>query len=107
MNQYLDSQTVERFSDDETFKDCIWTDDRELIGGQPCQGWANAATWCFVLYFSQEQKLLDAFLALVRKDGTVHQGRAIKLFNRSGIRIDRDCEGNVYVPEVIEELLPK
>ena len=107
MNQYLDNQTVERYSDDKTFKGCTWTDDRELIGGQPCQGWVNSATWCFALYFGQEQKLLDAFNALVRKDGTVHYRRAEKLFNRSGIRIDRDCEGNVYVLEVIESLLPK
>jgi len=106
MNQYLDAQTVEMFSDEDCYRQPLFCDVKSEMGGSPYQGWVNAATWCFNLYFFQESKLIEALRNLVRKDGTINPGRALKLFSwTSGIRIDKDCEGNVYTPEIIEFFL--
>lgn len=72
---------------------------------KPYQGWSNSATWCFNLYFLQERKNYNDLLRLIRKDGTINQTRAVKLFSWSGIRdkIDEWCEGNINVPEILEE----
>ncbi len=105
-HQYLDKQTVEMFSDEDTFKAPLFCDREDLISGEPYQGWVNAATWCFALYFGQEPKLQDALRALIRKDGTINPDRALKLFSwNSGIRIDKDCEGYVFIPEIIGHFL--
>lgn len=74
-------------------------------GIKPYQGWSNSATWCFNLYFLQECKNYEALKALIRKDGTINENRAIKLFNRSNIcsQIDNWCEGDINVPEILNE----
>lgn len=74
-------------------------------GIKPYQGWSNSATWCFNLYFMQECEYYEALKDLIRKDGTINEDRAIKLFNQSNIRIDIDdwCEGYINVPEILKE----
>ncbi len=105
-HQYLDEDTVEMYSDDDTFCSPIFVNHLQLAEGKPHQGWVNSATWCFNLYFMQEPKLCEALRRLIRKDGTINLDRAIKLFSRrSGIRIDKECEGKVFVPEIIDTFL--
>lgn len=73
-------------------------------GIKPYQGWSNSATWCFNLYFLQERSNYQALLRLIRKDGTINQTRAIRLFNQAGTRLQVDewCEGNINIPEILE-----
>ncbi len=105
MSQYLDKQTVEMYRDTETFREPTFVFYREMAGGLSHEGWVNAATWCFDLYFMQERKLQDALRALIRRDGTINMSRAQKLFYWSGIRIDKECEGIVLVGEVVAHFL--
>lgn len=65
------------------------------------QGWTNSATCIFNLYFLQEQANYKALIALIRKDGTINENRAIRLFNQALIQIDDWCEGYINVHEML------
>ena len=66
------------------------------------QGWSNSATCIFNLYFFQEQPNYRGMLALIRKDGTINENRAIRLFNQAHIQIDDWCEGYINVAEILD-----
>ena len=61
--------------------------------GEPHEGFSNAATWMFHLYFSQERKNVEAFKKLRRKDGEWNTTRVLRLFlaagmNQGGLRME-------------------
>jgi len=94
------------FSDTETFKAPTFCLHRSEAGGEgDYEGWVNSATHTFNLYFMQEPKCIEAIRQLIRKDGTINHERALRLFRWTGLPIDRDCEGLVFVPEIVENYL--
>ena len=102
-HQYLDQRTVNDYADNDTFRQPLFTCDMDEVYVNPYQGWFNSATWCFALYFGQEPKLLEALRALICEFGDYDQEAVLNLFSwDSGLRIDKDCEGLVYIPEVVE-----
>jgi len=82
--------------------------------GSSHEGWCNAATWMFHLYFSQESGNVEAFRKLRKKDGTWNETKVLRLFltasmNRGGLRMEFLDEWVQNQPinakEVFEELL--
>lgn len=75
------------------------------------QGWLNSATWCFNLYFMQEQELVQALERLRRtSDRKINYKRAQRLFNQSQYngsmhRVDDWCEGSVSYMEIVDNYL--
>ncbi len=91
---------------------CVWGIDypQEEANEKPCQGWKNAATWCFNLYFTQEKTLCEALARLIRENGTISPDDAAKLFDHAQRtqlmeQIDADCTGVVFVPEILDHVL--
>lgn len=67
------------------------------------QGWSNSATWSFNLLFLQERVNYESLKNLIRKDGTINKGRAVRLFNQAHIQVEDWCEGYVNVAEILGE----
>jgi hypothetical protein len=83
--------------------------------GEPHQGFCNAATWMFHLYFSQERKNVEAFKRLRRKDGTWNETKVLRLFltasmNKGGLKMEpqddwvKDELKPINAKEVFDEL---
>lgn len=74
----------------------IWPSggESQAYWGEPHEGFSNAATWLFHLYFSQEPQNVEAFKALRRKkDGEWNTTRVLRLFlaasmNQGGLRME-------------------
>jgi len=80
---------------------------------QECQGWNNPATWCFNLYFTQEEKLVNTLLSLIGEDGNINYHAAVRLFDNAQRgqfgyhmeQIDADNDGLVDVEEIVNNFL--
>ena len=72
----------------------IWPHgESQAYWGEPHEGFSNAATWMFHLYFSQERCNVEAFRKLRRKDGEWNTTRVLRLFltasmNQGGLRME-------------------
>jgi hypothetical protein len=67
--------------------------ENQAYWGEPHEGFCNAATWMFHLYFSQEACNVEAFRKLRRKDGEWNRTRVLRLFltagmNQGGLRME-------------------
>jgi len=93
-----------------TFMSPVFVADEEYFhrlnaGFKPYEGWSNSATWCFYLYFTQEEENIQALRSKIRKDGKLNTNVAFRVMRQPGIQIDMDCEGPVNVPEFIQQFL--
>ena len=77
------------------------------------QGWSNSATYTFRLYFFQENDLVDEIFKMIQTRGnrrTINLDLAMELFRKAQKynrmeQIDADCDGLVYVKEIISDYL--
>jgi hypothetical protein len=93
----------------------IWgAGESQAYWGEPYEGFCNEATWMFHLYFSQEQKNVEAFRKLRRKkDGDWNRTRVLRLFlmvsmNQGGLKmepLDERCQRKpINAAQVFHEL---
>ena len=84
--------------------------------GEPHEGFVNAATWMFALYFGQERKNMEALEKLRRKDGEFNPARVVSLFwtaylGQGGLQMEKldDWVGEqvVHAGEVLSHLTTK
>ena len=92
----------------------IWPygNESQAYWGKPYQGFCNAATWMFHLYFSQEQRNMEAFRKLLPMKDELDTGRILRLFLTAAWGqgelhmepLDEWADGVVNAAEVVEAL---
>lgn len=106
LEQYVNSDTVAMFSDADQFRSPMFCcDPISECDDETYEDWVNSATYTFNLHFMQEPKCIAALRDLIRRDGTINFVRAQKLFLWTGIPVTHDCEGLVYVREIVDMFL--